>query len=244
MGRLVINRSLKRSGLFFAGFCALSAVYNVFQQVFQYHHQFPGFLLHSHALINLGVAGIFALSAFVPRLVWIQPIVIFAYVPEPLLTPERTFTSLGIFAIGMMLLYRLGFFEKRPLPRLILCLAYLYGWVLYGVTRAEGNIMKSFSPIIFMTFFLVVTYLVFQDKLAIYLKEPKPKLSLKGKGLSEAERSYIRSLSDGKSSKEIAFAYEVTESTVRNTLARAYKKLEIEDKAGLAALAEKYEITD
>ena len=46
----------------------------------------------------------------------------------------------------------------------------------------------------------------------------------------------------GDNVKEISFKYGVSESTVRNSLARAYKKLEINSKSGLARIAEKFEI--
>lgn len=43
--------------------------------------------------------------------------------------------------------------------------------------------------------------------------------------LSERERAFVEALLAGRSVKETAFTFGVSESTVRNTLARAYKKL-------------------
>ncbi|MBL8965381.1 MAG: hypothetical protein JNG85_00150 [Spirochaetaceae bacterium] len=76
----------------------------------------------------------------------------------------------------------------------------------------------------------------------VYLKEPKPRLSLDDKGLSPAEKTYVLAVLAGRNHKEIAVDYEVSDSTVRNTISRAYQKLEVSDKAGLAVLAERFEI--
>jgi DNA-binding CsgD family transcriptional regulator len=76
-----------------------------------------------------------------------------------------------------------------------------------------------------------------------YIREPKAKLSLGALGLSDAEQLNILNAIGGKSVKTTAAEFGVSESTVRNTLARAYKKLKVAGKTGLATLAEKYDIT-
>jgi DNA-binding CsgD family transcriptional regulator len=75
-----------------------------------------------------------------------------------------------------------------------------------------------------------------------YIREPKARLSLGALGLSESEQLNILNAIGGKSVKETAAEFGVSESTVRNTLARAYKKLKITGRTGLATLAEKYDI--
>jgi DNA-binding CsgD family transcriptional regulator len=75
-----------------------------------------------------------------------------------------------------------------------------------------------------------------------YIREPKARLSLGALGLSESEQLNILCAIGGKSVKETAAEFGVSESTVRNTLARAYKKLKVTGKTGLATLAEKYDI--
>lgn len=70
----------------------------------------------------------------------------------------------------------------------------------------------------------------------------RPLLSLSAQGLSRVEAAYVRSILQGRSVKEIAYEAGVTESTVRNTLARVYKKLGVSSMVGLTALAGKVEI--
>lgn len=88
-------------------------------------------------------------------------------------------------------------------------------------------------------------YFAFQEKLMVYLKEPRRKVSLKEEALSEAEQAYVKAtVLAGRSYKEVAFDFGVSESTVRNTLSRAYKKLGVADHAGLMALAASCDIVD
>lgn len=185
-------------------------------------------------------------SAFISRLAWIQPMICFAFTPIPLLEAQgyTSFYGLGFYVIGLLLLFRLGFFERQRLPKLGLALAYLYGWEIYAALRTERNLIYAFTPTFFITVFLLLLYFAYHEKIMVYLKEPKERISMAEKGLSEAERNYVTALLHGVNSKEISYDYEVSESTVRNTLSRAYRKLGVEDKAGLAALAERCELVD
>jgi DNA-binding CsgD family transcriptional regulator len=67
-------------------------------------------------------------------------------------------------------------------------------------------------------------------------------LSLTERGLGRMERQYVLDTLSGKSVKEIAFQYNISESTVRNTLAKSYRKLGITGMVGLATLAERHTI--
>jgi len=53
---------------------------------------------------------------------------------------------------------------------------------------------------------------------------------------------YIQALDQGISPKEIAAEHKISDSTVRNTLARAYKKLGVKDKSELTSLTAKHMI--
>ncbi len=70
----------------------------------------------------------------------------------------------------------------------------------------------------------------------------RPRLSLSDLGLAPAERHYVLSIIAGESIKSIAEAAGVSDSTVRNSLARAYRKLGVSDMLGLVALAGRHDI--
>jgi DNA-binding CsgD family transcriptional regulator len=119
----------------------------------------------------------------------------------------------------------------------------LLGVETFSTIRADGQFYHIASVIFYILAFLIFFYLMFSDKLMVFLNEPKSKLSLEAKGLTDTESGYILSIISGKSVKETAFEAGVSESTVRNTIARGYKKLGVLNKSGLMALSEKYDIT-
>jgi DNA-binding NarL/FixJ family response regulator len=61
-------------------------------------------------------------------------------------------------------------------------------------------------------------------------------LSLDAATLSERERAFAEALLAGRSVKEMAYESGISESTVRNTLARAYKKLSVADAKDFARI--------
>jgi len=142
----------------------------------------------------------------------------------------------------MAILFRMGFFEKHRILRLACCLAYLLSIEIAAIFTAKSTMMDAIGAIFFILAFLVFFYLMFQDKLMVFLSEPKEKLSLGAKDLSDTEIDYIMAVISGKSVKETAFDAGVSESTVRNMLARGYTKLGVANRAELFALAEKHDI--
>ena len=99
-----------------------------------------------------------------------------------------------------------------------------------------------FTPYGYLASVIGIVTILAGEQSRLDLQKGKALLSLGAKGLSEAEQLHILATIGGKSVKETAFEFGITESTVRNTLARAYKKLGVSGKAGLAALAEKYDV--
>ena len=67
-------------------------------------------------------------------------------------------------------------------------------------------------------------------------------LRLSDFGLSEREREFALDLLGGMPSKEIAAFRGVSDSTVRNTLASAYVKLDVDGQAELYALGARYHV--
>ena len=188
------------------------------------------------------VATLFFVSARWPKLFWIQPVVYLLLTPIPLLQMPVAFYGLGFFVCAMAILFRMGFFEKYRIVRLACCLAYLLSIEVAAIFTAKNTMMDAISAIFFILAFLMFFYLMFQDKLMVFLSEPKQKLSLYAKGLSDTESDYIIAIISGKSVKETAFDAGVSESTVRNMLARSYTKLGVTNRSELFALAEKHDI--
>jgi DNA-binding CsgD family transcriptional regulator len=201
--------------------------------------------LASSGVIGLAaIAVLMLLSAYLPPLVWVQPLVFFIITPLSLFESSSSFYGLGLFAVGMLLLLKLDFFKRNRIVKASAVIIYLVAIEVFANLRLGQELYYAFTPVIFILGFLFFMFLVFRDKIFVYLKEPKAKLSLETKGLAGSEQIYIHAIVEGRSVKEIAFEYGVTESTVRNTIFRAYKKLGVNNRTELATLAEKYEIVE
>jgi len=238
-----MSQALQRTGLFFAIAFFAAGVLNTLAFVYQHVGSVSRYLTDPTMLPLFLIGGIFLLSAFISKLGFLQPVLFLLMVPLGFGDNLESFYGLGFFAVAVLILRQMNFFNHRRTLKLSILLGYLYVVELYFALKSS-HFTKSLYPVFFMTIFLLFLFIMFREQIVIYLKEPKARLSLRERGLSAAERSYVLELSKGKTLKEVAFDYEVSESTVRNTLARAYKKLGVEDKTELVALAAKCDLVD
>jgi DNA-binding CsgD family transcriptional regulator len=235
-------KHLKTTGIFFGTIFCIAGVINIFLVLSKPNATVAAVIGNAQTIEIFLLSAILFASGFNRFLSWIQPIIFLLVTPLPFQTTHESFYGLGFFVIAIILLFRLDFFQKNRLVKFILSLAYLYGCELYAALKQGRNLYFAATPIFAITVFIVFLYLVFQEKLAVYLKEPKQRLSLKERGLSDTERSYVLAVAAGKNTKELSIEFSVSESTIRNSLSRAYRKLGIENRTGIAALAEKYEL--
>lgn len=239
-----MERQLKATGVFLGLVFLAAGIINAFKGFIAPDAITLSFLRSFSFWILIVCAILLIASGYVHVLAWIQPAVMLGITPIPFQTTHDSFYGLGFFVMGVLLLFRLGFYDRHRIPKFVASIGYLFACELYAALKAGRGIYYALTPIFFMTCFLVFLYLAFKEKLAVYLREPKPVLSLKTKGLSGSECIYIKAIAEGQSPKEVAISYSVSESTVRNSLSRAYRKLGIEDKSAIAAMAEKFELVD
>lgn len=234
----------RKTGLLFAGLAGIYLLIFVAAGLFEKSLPFAS-TASTPLLITLGTCTVlFTLSALYDSLNWLQPLILLVMTPLPMLNHPSSMFSLGTFIAAEILMYRLGFFERHRLAKLMLSIAYFYSCeILMGVTSG-ASILEIIDPIIFMTLFLAFLMIVYGDRWIVYLKVPKPLLSLTTMKITKKEAAYLRALLDGHLVKEIAFDGGVKESTVRNTLARVYRKFDVQDKSALMAKCENYSITD
>ena len=223
-----MENKLRSSGFLFAGFFAIGYLLNVVFITIR-GEGILTILFEPIQLMVLASAVCFLASALVAQLRWLQPAVFlisspFAIVPEPM-----TIFGLGYFVIGVLLIERAGFFQKARARKITILALFLLAQELVAVFFTKRPLFDAVGPTFFVLAFGVFLWFLYKDRLVVFLKEPKPELSLTKKGLAPSECSYIMALIQGKSPKEIALEFQVSDSTVRNTLVRAYKKLEVED---------------
>jgi len=238
------ERLFRKTGFLLAGLSAsFLLLFTIFlvTDSYTFLNQAPSSLY----FIIVGASAIlYFISALVPRLYWIQPLALLVLTPIPLLIQASSMFSLGSFIAAEILLARLGFFKKARIPKYLLTILYFYLCeILIGISTGLSG-LEIASPLVFMTMYLGFLLLVYGEKWNVYRTEPKPSLSLSILKISPMEIAYLRALLAGLSIKEIAVDGKVKESTVRNTLARVYRKFNVQDKASLMTKCEKYRLVD
>jgi DNA-binding CsgD family transcriptional regulator len=232
---------IRRSSLFLGTAFLVGAIFSIgFQGIYTQHWSL-GYALQMQGSVIL-VALLFYACLLWEPLVWMQPVIFLAITPLPILEDYASFYGLGFFTIGMLILFRLDFFARRRLVKLGVLLAYLLAVEVYSALRSGKEFTAALEPLFYMLLFLAFGYLAYEEKLAVFLKEPKAILSLKEKGLSPAERTYLLAVLEGKTSKEIAADFDLADSTIRVTLSNAYKKLGVNNAVELAVLNQRHEI--
>ncbi|HUX37393.1 MAG TPA: 7TM diverse intracellular signaling domain-containing protein [Rectinemataceae bacterium] len=110
----------------------------------------------------------------------------------------------------------------------------------------HGIYVVPFGTILFfLTLSVMITRnsaIAMRTRMIVMVDREKPRLVLSEKGLSAAEIAYSMALLAGRNVKTIAADFEVSESTVRNSLARAYAKLQVQSMSSFLSLASKYEV--
>lgn len=234
----------RKTGLLFAGLLSLYILIIYIGQIFKLYDKqplnFDMFLL----LIMSVVVITFILSALYDYLNWLQPVLLLFLTPLPMFRYGESMFSLGTFSAAAILLFRFGFFENHRIFKLVIIMSYYYFCQLLVGLTTGAPLLSLLMPLLFMTIFIMFLLLVFRDKWIVYIQNEKPELSLSQLGITKTEAEYLRAIIVGKSFKEIANIMQVKESTVRNTLARIYKKLGVTDKTQLATKCEKYQIID
>jgi DNA-binding CsgD family transcriptional regulator len=239
----MMRSRVKASGILYGAVFFLGAMLNVATTLVRGDASLLGALLNFQWVDSLLlISAVMFVSAYVGRLAWLQPAVMLALMPLPILSDSDSFYGLGFFAVGVLLLFRLGFYDRMRALKIACSIGYLLVAEVVSVLRKKEEILASLGPVFFIVVFIGFLLLTFRDTIFVYLKEPKPTLSLGEKGLSDAERVYVLAILKGKAVKEASLESGVSESTVRNTLARAYKKLGIANRSNLMALAKEFDV--
>lgn len=234
----------RKTGLFFALTCTVYLLFYLVMELFrpedggQIQDLSP--MIFAMALL----AALFLLSTLKPRLAWIQPLLLLAMTPLPMIYAETPIFSLGVFIAAEILFYRLGFFDRLKLLKFILSILYFFLCQTFRGVRTGESVATILVYLLFLGLFLAFLLIVYGERWIVYLREPRPPLFLSSLGLSEKETLYLRALLKDKSMKEIAIDHNVKESTVRNTLARVYRKFEVTDKSELKAKCARFSLKE
>ena len=193
---------------------------------------------------------VFLAAAHWKRLSAAKGIFLLAVFPPAMCGDPCSGYGLGFFACGVAMLYSGGHLKRYRVAKLIALSLFLFCTEVWIIS---ANLSKTLSLTvlalallhsIFTASFTLFLFLVHLNQTDLLHRDKKPSLSLSGRGLSVAEAYYVKAMADGETAKEIANKSFVSESTVRNTLSRVYRKLEVSDKASLMILLSKYDVVD
>jgi DNA-binding CsgD family transcriptional regulator len=160
------------------------------------------------------------------------------------------------FAAMAFLAYALPMLARALVARVPGAALVLVGLILFAISMVndilvtngnwEGEYLTPFGLILF---FLTLAFMItrnsaraLRSREVLFIKEARDRISLSEKGLSATEIAYATEMLGGKSVKEIAFRHDVSESTVRNSLARVYGKLGVTSMSAFVSLGSQYDI--
>jgi DNA-binding CsgD family transcriptional regulator len=247
------RHKLYKSGMFFTYIFLAATILSIILQIISSNREGKNIWIAfmSPTTIPLYIIGtLWYLSTIYSRFSLFQPLVMLgvffvnSYNSRPGYRDwAGTFTT-GFFVCAVIMLYIGGFLEKRRVLKIISLIVFYYATIAIGIANSHEGFEYVFGSVFFITAFIAFLYVVFSDQVTVYLRYEKPSLSLSAYGLTALEAKYARDIVAGKNFKEIALDFKVSESTVRNTTARIYKKLSVVDKSSLAALLASHSLVD
>jgi len=174
---------------------------------------------------------VFLASLRFPRVRVFEPYVFFLICAIPFLQTPEAIYGFGLFSVGAILLAVDGQLSRKPIRKIALLGAYFLSLVICSSLFNKAGVDVAIGLLIFFAAFFLFLFLTFQEKIIVFVRSDRPTVRLSEKGLTPKESAHLLGLVAGQSVKEIAFAHGVTESTVRNSLSRVYRKLGFMDKA-------------
>ena len=179
------------------------------------------------------VGGLFFVSLGFHPLRMAQPFVFLFISAIPFFQSPESIFGFSLFAVGAIMLYVDGHMRHRPILKMLLLGTYLFFLIIVATVVTVSSLEQATGVILFMAGFFLYLFFTFQDKIIVFVKAEKPVIHLERKGLTTKEVAHLMALLGGRTIKEIAWDYGVKDSTVRNSLARAYHKLGFTDKVQL-----------
>jgi len=152
-------------------------------------------------------------------------------------TTESAF-GFGLFAVGLIMLYNDGHLSTQVLPKLVGLGLYFLGLLAVSSIVTTASFRQIVVLFGFTLVFFLYLFLAFQDRFIVFVNAEKPVVRLADYGLSAREVDAVLAMIRGRSIKEAAWDWGISESTVRNSLSRAYRKLGLQDRTQLMTWAE------
>lgn len=186
----------------------------------------------------------FLFASLYERLLWLEPVLLLAYLPIHLTANISSMYSFAALVIAIIELYRIGYFRHAALAKITIIFAYYILSIVLVGAALEVFVVEIIMSISFALLFFVYLTPVFKSKWQITVLRPRQKIRWSELNLTERETDFLRDGLGGASFKEIAGQHHVSESTVRNTFAHIYHKCGVADRADLLSKFADFDIID
>jgi DNA-binding CsgD family transcriptional regulator len=203
------------------------------------------------ALFSVPLLGVFAVFSFIFALsslsIALRPLPILGFalmVPIQAWRDPRGLSALGFGMVAIVLLLRNGFFLRRPWIKALGGGAFFALLILLPAYFALQRPLLMLPALAEALAVVAVSFALAKGRILAAFSPKKGVLSLSACGLSWREVAFAHAMMRGEPVKELARRSALTESTVRNTLSTAYKKLGVGGILELRELAVKYKITE
>lgn len=150
--------------------------------------------------------------------------------------------GLGFASVGAIILFRRGWFFRRPMAKAPAIAAIGCASLVLPVLFSGKPPVALAPAFISAAVYAILVFGLARRRFLSALAPKKPVLRLSSHGLSARERQVVKARILGKTVKELAVENGLAVSTVRNALASACRKLGIRGREDLLALGERYRI--
>ena len=230
---LVRNPGLQR------GFGCLGALLQVGLSISDIADEGPDILVP----VYLAIALLFVASAIIPVLVFLQVTLCFSMSAIITASSLNCFLGLGFSLAAAIMVFRLGGFLRQPMIKAAF-------FAFFGSLALTVPIFCSNKPalahipaLIVAAIYSVLVYCLARGRvLSAFGPKKKPVLKLAAHGLGAREIQVILATIGGATIKQIAYDLKLSESTIRNTLARGRHKLGLDTREDVGALRERYRV--
>jgi DNA-binding CsgD family transcriptional regulator len=196
----------------------------------------------SSSPVHVLFALLFLATALVSFLGALQAALFFGLSAVETVSSLDSIYGLGFAAVGAIILFRRGCFIRRPMAKAPIVAALGCAILVLPILCSRKPPINLVPAFISAAIFAILVFGLAGGRLLSALAPGKPLLRLSDYGLGRRERQVVKARIRGKTVKEFAAENGLAESTVRNALSSACRKLGVEGREALAALGERYRI--
>lgn len=158
------------------------------------------------------------------------------------LSSQNCVYGIGFAAVAAIILFRRGWFFRKAMVKGSIVLGLGSAFLILPILVSKKPPIALAPAFISAAIYSVLVIALARGRFLSALAPMKPSLRLASFKLNMRETQAVKGRMQGKTVKEIAYESGKAESTIRNALSTACRKLEIQGREDLLALGERYRV--